>query len=143
MFGISKNKKRIRSERATSSEVWREFRFPKIMQVLEETLPLKEIDKMYSLVFFLATDKNFDDAISFVNEKKYKKLSEMFGRVPMDFDEKDYPFYDLVYIIGHNANYFVLIWEDEQKKSISLKYFSVIPPINLELFLGRRLIYPI
>lgn len=143
MFGLSKNKKRVKSERATSSEVWRKFRFPKIMQVLKEKLDSEEIDKMYSLVFFLATDKNFTDAISYVDKKNYKKLSEMFGRVPLDFDEKDYPLFDLVYIIGRSANYVALMWDDEQKKSISLKYFSETAPINLDQFLGRRLIYPI
>jgi hypothetical protein len=143
MFGSSKNKKRVKSERATSSEVWREFRFPKLMQVLKEKLHLEEIDKMYSLVFFWATDKNIADAISYVDEKKYKKLSEMTGRVPLDFDEKDYQTCDVVYIIGHNAHYIALIWDDEQKKSILLKYFTETSPINLELFLGRGLIYPI
>ena len=126
------------------SKKWRELYSPHLLDILKHKVNVSEIIEMYSLVFFLATDKNLNDAISYANERQYKKLSEMLNRVPIDYDEKSYLTYDLVYIIRSQVYCIAFILDnDDGKNTILLKYFSEVPPLNLELFPGRRLIYPV
>ena len=143
LFGIRRSPKRPRGERSTSSACWRAIRFPEIMQVLKDRLQVEEIETIYTLSFFLATEKKLARSIRLIQEKRYQKLFKMIGTMPLDFDEKDYPTDDVVYIKGHHQQYIALIGDEEQGKPGSLKYFIEIPPIDLKSCTTRSLIYPV
>lgn len=129
----------------SSSQKWRKLYSSPLIEILDKKIDKSSISKIYSLLFFLANENNFRDCVQYITNKNYKEMLEMMDLVPFDFDEKDYPMYDLVYVIGVNRNYFAIIYDSGKggKKDISLEYISETENIDISRFLGRRLIYPV
>ncbi len=113
------------------------------MELLKEKVQLQTVEKIYSLVFLLASEKNFKKAVDYIKDKKFKKLCEMPDGLPSDFDEKDYPIIDVIYVKGHDTQYIAIVLNDDNGRAVSLRYFSETSSIDLASCSRRGLIYPI
>lgn len=124
------------------SRGWRERYSLRLLPLLRDTSGLNDIRELYSLLFFLANEKNYNDAIDYIKKGEYKKLSKMNDRVPMDYDESFYEMYDIIYVIGVK-NYLAIVKNNENNQDTSFAFITEVAGVDLEMFLGRRLIYPV
>lgn len=139
---FKRRSKRKKTERGTSSSKWRELYSSNLFPLFQNSNKLSNISKMYSLLFFLSEEKNYRDAVHYIENREYGKLSRMNERVPLDYDECFYEMYDIIYI-NAGENYLAIVKNNENNQELSLEFVTKIESIDLERFLGRRLIYPV
>jgi len=137
-------KRRIKSERGTSSGSWRKLVFSQLCELDELNILLQGgFIYLYRLITTLDTEKNCNSMLSFIASSDIKSLLDMEGKFPFDADEADYPSLNLLLLKTLSNQYLIIYRENEDFTSRKLKHVIVNNFINKDEFDTRMLIYPI
>lgn len=137
-----------RSDRNTSSRVWREMYSKHLAEMIKEP-DFNKIQKIYLLTSTEANDKNYQDIMRYINRRNFFCMT--FLRCRME-DYED----ELGETIGTNLfNILLLIDSDNQyyiavvyvqfigEYKMQLRSVTKVKPFFYRMFEGRSLIYPV
>ncbi len=127
----------------TSSGVWRKMIWPRVWGQLEkQSFRQEEIKQVFILSFAVLNDQNRKEMDRLIGEADLRRLAAMMHHLPVDMDEVDYDLLQVLYIETADKK-FIGLNEETGMEKMELKKLWEVPELDISLFLGRQLVYPV
>ena len=136
--------KRQKNHLASSSHKWRELMFNRLKN--DNRFQVLMSDELISIVQILFTLDTLDLRIKLKHhllKSNVKELKNLTKKIPIDFEENDYPILSLFRVVNKSGVYFIILAEDS--KYINFNFIETIKGdlIPIDNFDSIMKIYPI